>query len=219
MGSTVTGCSPTADGCRPCRWALPLWFTGSVLYLVRHGRTEANASGRLQGRIDLPIDEVGRAQAAAVTSVVPKVGRVVCSPSLRARQTAEVFGVEPEIDERWLEMDYGDFDGVAITDVPPDMWAEWITNPDFRPPGGESLQEMGDRVFAACDDLLEAARTTDIVVVSHATPIKAAMAWALGVGVAITWRSQIDQASITKILVRDRGPALHAFNIVPLARN
>ena len=192
-----------------------MWFTEGVLYLVRHGRTEANASGLLQGRIDLPIDEVGRAQAAAVTSVVPNVDRVVCSPSLRARQTAEVFGVQPELDDRWLEMDYGDFDGVAMADVPRDMWAEWITNADFRPPGGESLQEMGDRVFAACDDLLEAARTEDIVVVSHATPIKAAMAWALGVDVTITWRSQIDQASITKIMIRDRGPALHAFNIVP----
>ena len=192
-----------------------MWFTDEVLYLVRHGRTEANAAGRLQGRIDLPIDDVGRAQAAAVTTVVSKVDRVVCSPSLRTRQTAEVFGVEPELDDRWLEMDYGDFDGVAMADVPPDMWAEWITNADFRPPGGESLQEMGNRVFAACDDLLEAARTSDIVVVSHATPIKAAMAWALGVDVTITWRSQIDQASITKILVRDRGPALHAFNIVP----
>lgn len=186
-----------------------------MLYLVRHGRTEANAGGRLQGRIDLPIDEVGRAQAAAVTSLLSNVDRVVCSPSLRARQTAEVFGIDPELDERWLEMDYGDFDGVAMADVPGDMWAQWITDPNFRPPGGESLQEMGDRVFAACDDLLEAARTADIVVVSHATPIKAAMAWALGVDVTITWRSQIDQASVTKILIRDRGPALHAFNIVP----
>ncbi len=196
-------------------FSVEVWFTGGVLYLVRHGRTEANAGGRLQGRIDLPIDEVGRAQAAAVTSVLSKVDRVVCSPSLRARQTAEVFGIEPELDERWLEMDYGDFDGVAMADVPRDVWAQWITDPNFRPPGGESLQEMGDRVFAACDDLLEAARTSDIVVVSHATPIKAAMAWALGVDVTITWRSQIDQASVTKILIRDRGPALHAFNIVP----
>ncbi len=192
-----------------------MWFTGGVLYLVRHGRTEANAGGRLQGRIDLPIDEVGRAQAAAVTSVLTMVDRVVCSPSLRARQTAEVFGLEPELDERWLEMDYGDLDGVAMADVPSDMWAQWISDPNFRPPGGESLQEMGDRVFAACDDLMDAARTSDIVVVSHATPIKAAVAWALGVDVTITWRSQIDQASVTKILIRDRGPALHAFNIVP----
>jgi len=196
-----------------------VWFTGGVLYLVRHGRTEANAGGRLQGRIDLPIDDVGRAQAAAITSVVSQVDRVVCSPSLRARQTAEVFGIEPEIDERWLEMDYGEFDGVPMRDVPSGLWQQWISDPDFRPPGGESLQEMGDRVYAACDDLLEAARHQDVVVVSHATPIKAAMAWALGVDVTITWRSQIDQASITRILIRDRGPALHAFNIVPALRD
>ena len=193
-----------------------MWFTGRVLYLVRHGRTEANAGGRLQGRIDLPIDEVGRAQAAAITSVVPTPHRLICSPSLRARQTAEVFGLEPELDERWLEMDYGEFDGLPMADLPPEQWRQWISDPGFRPPGGETLHEMGGRVFAACDALLDAARTADIVVVSHATPIKAAMAWALGVDVGITWRSQIDQASITKILIRDRGPALHAFNIVPV---
>jgi probable phosphoglycerate mutase len=193
-----------------------VWFTVGVLYLVRHGRTEANAGGRLQGRIDLPIDEVGRAQAAAITSVVTSVDRVISSPSLRAQQTAAVFGMEMELDERWLEMDYGEFDGLPLGDVPRDQWQKWISDPDFRPPGGESLREMGKRVHEACDDLVEAARHHDIVVVSHATPIKAAMAWALGVDIGITWRSQIDQASITKILIRDRGPALAAFNIVPM---
>ncbi len=186
-----------------------------MLYLVRHGRTEANAGGRLQGRIDLPIDDVGRVQAAAITSIITSVDRLISSPSLRARQTAAVFGMEMEIDERWLEMDYGELDGLALSDVPRHQWQQWISDPDFRPPGGESLREMGTRVHAACDDLLEAARDHDIVVVSHATPIKAAMAWALGVDVGITWRSQIDQASITKITIRDRGPALAAFNIVP----
>ena len=186
-----------------------------MLYLVRHGRTEANAGGRLQGRIDLPIDDVGRVQAAAITSIITSVDRLISSPSLRARQTAAVFGMEMEIDERWLEMDYGELDGLALSDVPRLQWQQWISDPDFRPPGGESLREVGTRVHSACDDLLEAARDHDIVVVSHATPIKAAMAWALGVDVGITWRSQIDQASITKIIIRDRGPALAAFNIVP----
>lgn len=186
-----------------------------MLYFVRHGRTEANAAGRLQGRVDFPIDEVGRAQAAAITSVVGSVDRLVCSPSLRARQTAEVFGIEPEIDERWLEMDYGDFDGMPLTDVPRAEWHEWITDPDFRPPNGESLREVGVRVYDACNDLLESARTLDVVIVTHATPIKAAMAWALGVDVGITWRSHVDQASVTKVIIRDRGPALSAFNIVP----
>ena len=50
-----------------------------VLYLVRHGRTEANAGGRLQGRLDLPLDDVGEAQAAALPAVVPAPQMVVCS--------------------------------------------------------------------------------------------------------------------------------------------
>jgi broad specificity phosphatase PhoE len=187
------------------------------LYLVRHGRTAANAGGRLQGRIDLPIDDVGRSQAAALRSLVTNVDRLICSPSLRARQTAEVFGVEPELDDRWLEMDYGDFDGMPMLDVPRDQWGKWVSDIDFRPPNGETLREMGSRVHGACDELREAAREQDVVVVSHATPIKAAMAWALGVDVGITWRSHIDQASVTKILIRGNGPALNAFNILPLA--
>lgn len=192
-------------------------FTVGVLYLVRHGRTAANAGGRLQGRIDLPIDEVGRGQAAALTSLVPNVDRLVCSPALRTRQTAEVFGMVPELDDRWLEMDYGDFDGLPMAEVPRDQWSRWISDIDFRPPNGETLREMGARVHAACDDLLEAAREQDVVVVSHATPIKAAMAWALGADVDITWRSHIDQASVTKILIRANGPALNAFNVLPYA--
>ena len=188
-----------------------------MLYLVRHGRTEANAGGRLQGRIDLPIDEVGRSQAAALTSVVTDVDRLICSPSLRARQTAAVFGMEPELDERWLEMDYGEYDGMPLGDVPRDEWSRWISDLDFLPPGGESLRQMGERIYAACEELVEEARTRSVVVVTHATPIKAAMAWALGVDVGITWRSHVDQASVTKILIRERGPALNVFNYVPTA--
>ncbi len=192
-------------------------FTVGVLYLVRHGRTAANAGGRLQGRLDLPIDEVGREQAAALTALVPRVDRLVCSPALRTRQTAEVFGVVPELDDRWLELDYGDFDGIPMAQVPRDQWNRWVSDVDFRPPNGETLRELGERVHAACDELREAARDQEVVVVSHATPIKAAMAWALGVGVGISWRSHIDQASVTKILIRANGPALNAFNVLPPA--
>lgn len=74
---------------------------------------------------------------------------------------------------------------------------------------------LASRVHAACDDLLEAAVDQEIVVVTHATPIKAAMAWALGVDVSIVWRSFVDQASITSVMVRNQGPALASFNVVP----
>ncbi|MEI8241081.1 MAG: histidine phosphatase family protein [Actinomycetota bacterium] len=186
-----------------------------MLYLVRHGRTEANAGGRLQGRIDLPIDEVGRAQAQALVNVVPEPDVLVCSPLLRARQTAEVFGKAPVIDDRWIELSYGDYEGVPIGDVPPDVWNRWVNDLSFTPPGGESIHTLSERVVGACEALLEQARHQTVVVVSHATPIKVAMGWALGVDASVTWRSFIDQASVTTVAIRDRGPVLTAFNIVP----
>ena len=203
MACSATRGRPSCDSLTP------------VLHLVRHGRTATNAAHRLQGRIDPPIDEIGREQAARLTSLVPHVDRLIVSPSLRARQTAEVFGVEPELDERWLEMDFGCYDGVAIADVPADVWAGWINDVDFAPEGGEPLRAVAARVWAACADLVDDARTREVVVVSHATPVKVAMAWALGADVSITWRSHVDQASVTRVLMRDRGPTLSAFNLVP----
>lgn len=188
-----------------------------MIHLVRHGRTEANAGGRLQGRLDLPIDELGQRQAASLVAALPRVDRVISSPSLRACQTAEVLGVELELDERWLELDYGEFDGVAMKELPKDLFRDWMTNVDFAPPGGESLRMLAARVHGACEELAEPAREQEIVVVTHATPIKAAMAWALGVDVSIVWRSFVDQASITSVMVSDRGPALASFNVVPRA--
>jgi broad specificity phosphatase PhoE len=186
-----------------------------VLSIVRHARTEANAGGRLQGRLDLPLDDVGVQQAALLTKVVHGVDRVVCSPLLRARQTAEVFGIEPTVDERWMEVHYGDLEGCPIVDVPRETWRRMLTESRFCPPGGESLETMSVRVTAAIEDLMEEARTRHVVVVTHATPVKAAMAWALGAPLDTIWRSHVDQASVTRIIIRDRGPALSVFNLVP----
>ena len=187
-----------------------------VLTLVRHGRTSANATGRLQGcRTDPPLDEVGRAQADALLSAVHRIDRLIVSPALRARQTAEVFGVDPEVDVRWQEMDYGDYDGMVIDQIPADVWSGWTSNAEFAPHGGEALSVVEARVRAACEDLIDDARHGDVVVVTHATPIKLAMAWALGVEPGIVWRSFVDQASVTRVAIRDRGPTLSTFNLVP----
>lgn len=186
-----------------------------MLSIVRHARTEANAGGRLQGTLDLPLDEVGLAQAAALPALVEGIDRLVCSPLLRARQTASVFGIEPTIDDRWREVNYGPFEGHRIADLPQDMWQRWIHDIDYAPDGAETLRAMGDRVAAALDDLAEEAQESHVVVVTHATPVKAAMAWALGVDVTIASRSWVDQASVTRLTVRNGRPSLAAFNLLP----
>jgi len=187
-----------------------------VLIVIRHGRTESNAAGRLLGRLDIPLDELGERQAEQLAATLRRtaggIDRVVSSPLQRARQTAAALGLPVEIDERFIEVDYGDYDGLPLADIPAELWATWRSDPDYTPPGGESLASLQTRVSSGLDDLLEAARTETIVVASHVSPIKASVAWALGVGDEITWRLFVQPASITRIVIRDAGPVLQTFN-------
>lgn len=190
------------------------------IIFLRHGRTEANASGLLQGRMDPPLDEFGIAQAERAArmlagSSMGEIRHVISSPLLRARQTAEGLGLPVEIDERFVEVDYGDFDGTPLVDIPLDTWTRWRSDTSFAPPGGESLVDVGERVRAACEELVLRARDEGtLLVVSHVSPIKAAVLWALGIDDGHVWRTHLDTASISLIDV-DRGqPVLRGFNII-----
>jgi broad specificity phosphatase PhoE len=186
-----------------------------VLIVVRHGRTATNAEGRLLGRADPSLDDLGVRQAAATAARVlasSTPARVVCSPLARTRETAAAFGLPVSVDERWIELDYGALEGTKLVDVPADYWRRWASDLAFAPEDGESLGAVGARVRAACDDLVDEATERDIVVVSHVSPIKAAVAWALGAGDEVTWRMFVAPASITRVALTARGRSLHAFN-------
>lgn len=190
-------------------------MSGEIV-LVRHGRTALNASGRLQGRVDEPLDAVGRDQAERVATrlspLLVENDLVISSPLVRARTTAEALGRSIDVDERWIEMSYGVYDGVRQSDVAADVWSTWRRDPHFAPDGGESLIEVTARVHRACDELREQALDRRIVVVSHVSPIKAAIAWALGTDPSSSWRMHLDTAAITRISVSPRGVALVSFN-------
>ncbi len=185
-----------------------------MLIVVRHGRTAANAAGLLLGRLDVDLDDTGRAQAVALAAAIGPVDEVVTSPLARARQTAAAFGVPTTVDSRWVELDYGEWDGVPGQEVRPEAWAAWRADPDFAPPGGESLRSLEARVHDACADVAARAERRDVVVVSHVSPIKAAFGWAIGAGVEVSWRCFVAPASIMRIAVGPRGPSLRSFNEV-----
>jgi broad specificity phosphatase PhoE len=183
-----------------------------VLYLVRHGRTDANARGLLLGRADPPLSDEGRRQADALAARIPPGARVVVSPLRRARETAAAFGRPVEIDDRWIELDYGELDGSALGDVAPEIWQRWRADPTFAPPGGESLVTLGTRVRDACDELAPEARDADVVVVSHVSPIKAALGWALRTDDAVSWRIFVEIASIARVGVDRWGATVRSLN-------
>jgi broad specificity phosphatase PhoE len=188
-----------------------------VLVLVRHGQTPANAQGLLLGRSDPPLTDMGRSQARALAGLLAP-DRLISSPLRRARETAAAFGCPFEVDERWIELDYGAVEGLEPHTVAADVWERWRNDPQFAPPGGESLAALGLRVRAACDELAAEAATADVVVVTHVSPIKAAVAWALGAGDELAWRLFVGDASVCRILTDGPNPRLVAFNETAPAR-
>ena len=188
---------------------------GGVLILVRHGRTAANAEGRLQGRLDLELDEVGSLQATAVAELVlstTTVDVVISSPLKRATQTAERFGMPFDVDESWIELAYGEWEGKTHSELPSEAWARWKENPGYIPEGGESLSALDERVRAACAAIAEQASRSNVVVVSHVSPMKSAVAWALDVGIGISWNCHLDHASVCRISFQGTRPVLETFN-------
>jgi probable phosphoglycerate mutase len=186
-----------------------------MILMVRHGETAANRDRLALGRADPELTERGRTQAAAVAARLgsTSVATVFSSPLGRARETAaliaEVAGTAVVVDERLIELDYGARDGSSFADLPADQLARWRTDPTFAPPGGESLRAVAARVGAFCTEHLDG---PTVVAVSHVSPIKAAVTWALGADEGLAWRMFLDLASITRIAGRNGQATLIGYN-------
>jgi broad specificity phosphatase PhoE len=186
-----------------------------TIFLVRHGRTATNAAGRFLGRADPELDAVGRAQALALGEAVGPVDRVISSPLRRTMQTAECLDGPVTVDDRFVELDYGDWDGRELGELTPADWKAWREDLDFAPPGGESLGALGRRVRAAMDELEVDARRETIAVVTHVSPLKAAVAWALAVDDHIAWHLFVSPGSITRLEVGGGRRSMASFNEIP----
>ena len=183
-----------------------------MIAFVRHGETPPNRAGLLLGRSDAALTERGRAQAERLAKTLAGLGveRVLTSPLRRARDTAAPIATAcdrtVEVDERLIEIDYGEWEGSPFGDLDPAVVTRWRRDGSFAPPGGESLEVVAERVASLCEEWLD---DRIVVAVSHVSPIKAAVTWTLRVPSELAWRMRLDVASITRI---DAGPVLLSFN-------
>jgi probable phosphoglycerate mutase len=153
--------------------------TQSTLYFIRHGETDWNRAGRLQGRLDIPINETGKSQARRNALELKEMleGHAaldfIASPLLRARQTMEIVRQGLDLppggyrtDERLQEISFGAWEGMSWKELKESDRAAYDvrkTDPwSSAPPGGESYAEVTKRVVAWM-----AGMTRDSVVVSH----------------------------------------------------
>ena len=200
----------------------------ATVILVRHGRTTANASGTLAGRLPgIRLDEHGLEQAARTgerLAVVPLTG-VVTSPLERCRQTAEEIlarqAAEParRTDKGLSECDYGDWQGRPLKELAKEpLWKVVQAQPSAAVfPGGESMQAMQARAVAAIrrhDARVEAEHGPAAVwaAVSHGDVIKSVLADALGMHLDLFQRLQVDPASVSIVRYTSSRPFVLATN-------
>ena len=189
----------------------------TYLVLLRHGRTDLNRQGLLQGASDLPLDEIGRRQAVEAGEYVRRhwqIDKVVCSPRRRARDTLTHagFGGEVIVDERLAEMDYGNLEGTPVPLASGELIDAWSTDPGYAPTGGESLATLYDRSVQACQDLLATSANQTVLVCSHANPIKAIVSWAMGGSASTILRMYLRQASVSVVASLPPVVVLLGFN-------
>ena len=150
--------------------------------LWRHGRTEWNVAGRVQGQSDIPLDEVGHGQArdAASRLAALKPHRIISSDLQRARDTAAylgaIVGQEVELDERFRELSFGAREGLTwreAWDRMPEGMQAWVDGDQTQIPGSETYRGAGDRLAAALTDhLTRLSPGGTLVVVAHGAVLR-----------------------------------------------
>jgi len=201
----------------------------STVVLWRHGRTEYNATRRLQGQIDIPLDEVGRWQgttAAAALFARHTPTRIVSSDLTRAAQTAQYLadlaGLDVGLDARLRERAFGDWEGLTAEEIHagfPDEARVWRGGGAVSRPGAESPAQVGERVAAAVRELADGFEGT-LVLVSHGAAISLGLAALLGQDPG-EWRgiAGVDNAHWSQISPTRDGAApgwrLAAHNVGP----
>lgn len=193
----------------------------TVVLLVRHGLTPTTGvklPGRARG---LHLSDEGRRQAETAAARIAKLSKVVAiysSPLERARETAGLIAKARHqavrIERGLLDLDIGKWTGMALKDAgSKSEWKAVQQHPSgFRFDGGESFTEMQARITDAISRIVARHRGHVIVAVSHADPIKAAVAHALGTPLDLFQRIVIGTASISAIAYRPSGAAVLTVN-------
>ncbi len=181
-----------------------------MLYIMRHGKTDWNERKKLQGRTDIPLNDVGRKMAAEAAQVYKNVPLDVCycSPLTRARQTAEIFLKDRDIpiiaDERLIEMSFGIYEGTEQSTRASDC----PINTLFEQPekykaveGGESIEELfertGDFLKNVVEPQLEAGK--NIVIIGHGAMNSGIICQVRGLSTEHFWDAGVNQCELLQL--------------------
>jgi len=185
---------------------------------LRHGPTEWNEEGRIQGLVDIPLSAAGRAKMAGL---LPPAGfetaKAYVSPLLRALQSAELLGFQhAEIDARLSEHAWGAWEGLTreeiLTRDGEDAFERAGRGIDFRPDGGESTRELLQRVASFLSDIAKC--ESDAIVIAHRGILRSAYTLATGWDMMSPMPAKLDlRAALVLKLSPDGGPKIGELNV------
>jgi probable phosphoglycerate mutase len=182
------------------------------LIVVRHGQTEWNVRGRVQGSHDSPLTERGVRQAKAVGEALAfeAIDAVYSSDLGRAQQTAEIIaahvGCEMRLEPALRERRFGVFEGLTWAEIAerhPDDFAAYEANRDHAPPGGETSSERHERVVSCVERLVAAHRGQRILVVSHGGTLKCLFKHTVGLPHEEPRRFSVFNAALNRFSITD----------------
>ena len=199
---------------RPTRW-MGAAGEPTRLVLLRHGQTALSVQRRYSGHGDVPLNEVGREQAAAAakrladspeltgaTQPVPVLSSPLTRADSTARAVAEACGSTVQTRHGLIETDFGQWEGLSFTEAAerdPELHGSWLGDSAVAPPGGESFEAVYGRTRQLCDDVLKEFTGRTVVLVSHVTPIKSLLRMALDAGPSLLYRLHLDLAALSII--------------------
>ncbi len=197
------------------------------LYLVRHGITQMNEDGKLQGQSDLPLNRVGKRQAQALAARLERIPleRVVASDLQRAMQTAQIIAARQtaarhhppiEAEPCLRELHFGDWEGLSYQTLQeqfPQELAKWQADPyGFAPPGGESLGGLAQRMADFYQKLAFYGDQANLLVVAHGGSLQVLLCLALKLPAQNYWQFHLEPASLSQIGLYPQGAILNLLN-------
>jgi alpha-ribazole phosphatase len=192
-----------------------------TLWLARHGQTAWNVGKRYQGHSDIPLNQVGQAQAEALADSLAseKLHAIFSSDLQRAVQTASAVArrrlLHINTETRLREANFGVFEGLRYKDIVdqyPRMAESWFADPEQPPQGAEKLSEVAARVGACVDDILANHGGKRLLLVGHDGALRLMLCHLLGMPAAAYWRFNLDPGSLTRVNVYPGGAILIRLN-------
>ena len=181
-----------------------------MIYIIRHGQTMKNKAKLLQGRSDIPLNTDGIRQAEAASKWFCaqniRIDDVYASPLIRAVETARIIAkdIEPHIEERLIEMDYGPYEGMDLTNPAPEIlkfFSDFVHNP--APDGMEPLEAVTARLGVFLEKIRRQAQEKNILLSTHAIAMKGALEYLTPESRGSYWSKYVGNCTIYAVPVHE----------------